>query len=336
MNILRPLAVCHIQESQRDAWIDTFLPRYEPFFFQGEPQANRLLQAGMIVYTCAEISDSFPGFSVSYGCTYRLWDIPQDTYMWMSDAVQRAQISADLLRDIFAQQIKLHRGQIYDESWILCLQSKQAMHEPSNFNWQNIVSSHPVNDLSPYFVLTHDVWNTLPKDMQETWLLEWLNDQLVEDEVQPINPANLPVMASHRLLVMKYSGRFAETGGANCFAATLAMAMGEITRAENVIYLWLHQEPFRRALHAEGYRPAHELHSVERGDEIEPLDVLVWSNNDEKLVHASFCIAPGYVFNKMGQSWEQPWLVLPIEDIIDYDKTISTGGKITIYRKPRG
>lgn len=333
MNVLRPLAACHISENQRDTWIRSFLPRHEPFFFQGEQQVNRLLQAGMIVYTRSEFRESFPDFSLSYGCTYQLWGIPQDTYVWMSDASQHSQIATDLLQDILADQVKLHRGQVYDDAWRLRLQNKQAGRELSDTDWQNIFHHYQVNDPSRHFILTHDVWSTLPKNVQETWLLEWLNDQLVDDAVTPINPHDVPIVASHQPLVMRYSGCFAETGGANCFAAALAMAMGELRRTETVINLWLHQEPFLRAIHAEGYSPVHEVHNRDKINGIEPLDVLVWSKSDGCLVHASFCVAPGYVFNKMGQNREQPWLVLRIEEIIDYDEVISAGGKLIIYRR---
>jgi hypothetical protein len=333
VNVLRPLAACHISEHQRDTWIRSFLPRHEPFFFQGEQLVNRLLQAGMIVYTQTEFRESFPGFSLSYGCTYQIWNVPQDTYVWMSDAVQRSQIEADLLQDILTYQVKLHRGQVYDDAWCLRLQGEQAGRELSDTAWLDIVHRHQVNDSSDHFILTYDVWSALPKSLQEVWLLEWLNDQLVDDAVAPIDPHGVPVVASHQLLVMKYSGHFAEMGGANCFAATLTMVMGEPDRAEYVINLWLHQEPFLRALHAEGYRPACEIYRVEKINEIEPLDVLVWSNSDGRLVHAAFCVAPGYIFNKMGQCREQPWLVIRIEDVMDYDAVISAGGMLTIYRR---
>lgn len=45
------------------------------------------------------------------------------------------------------------------------------------------------------------------------------------------------------------------------------------------------------------------------------------------------CIASGFVFNKMGQSWEQPWSVIDIKEILDYGEVISGGGTIVIYRK---
>lgn len=327
-----PLAACRIAEGQRDWWIRFFLPQHEPFFLQGEHLVNRLLQAGMLVYTRPEFHQSFPGFVLGYGGIYQLWNMPQETYVWMADANERLHLDADLLQDILLEQARLHRGQVYDPTWYLRLQT-EAVHNLDERRWQQLFQRYQVDDGSPHVVLTHDVWAMLPRSVQETWVLEWLNEQLVDDEVVPINPDRVPVPASHRPLVMKYSGCFADASGANCFAATLAMATGTLAQAEQIISLWLHQEPFLRALRARGYHPVHELHHGDTSDAITSLDVLVWSNQEGHLAHAAFCVAPGYVFNKMGQSWAQPWLVLQIEDILDYDEVVSTGGTLIVYRK---
>src|SRR5262249_20308709 len=138
---------------------------------------------------------------------------------------------------------------------------------------------------------------------------------------------------SHRPLAMKYSGCFAEASGANCFAATLAIATGTLSHAERIIQLWLHQEPFLRSLNSQGYHPVCEIREGDKIDVIEPLDVLIWANEDGHMVHASFCVAHGYVFNKMGQGWDQPWLILRLEDILNYNEVLTTGGKLLVYRK---
>lgn len=335
MEARRPLATCRISERQRDRWISSFLPQHEPFFFQGEHLVNRLLQVGMIVYTRSEFHDGFPRFTLDYGCTYQLWNIPQEAYVWVADATQRLSIDTDLLQDILMEQVRLHRGQIYDHTWRLRLQAERAVHDLHERSWQQLFQGYQVHDDSPHFVLTHDAWAMLPRSVQDAWLLEWLNDQLVDDEVVPINPYDVPIPDSHRPLVMEYSGCFSDASGANCFAATLAMATGTLAKAEQIIYRWLHKEPFLRSLCSQGYHPVQEIHHGDQIDTITLLDVLVWSNKDGRMVHASFCVAPGYVFNKMGQSWEQPWLILRIENVLDYDEVISTGGKLIVYRRTR-
>ncbi len=294
---------------------------------------NRLLKAGLIVYTRPEFHASFPQFALAYGCTYHLWDVPQDTYVWMADATQRLYLDADLLQDILRDQVRLHRGQVYDHTWCLRIQDEAKMYGLQERSWQQLFQRYQVYDGSTHFILTHDLWTALPQGVQEAWILAWLNDQLVDDAVVPINPCDVPVPDSHRPLVMKYSGRFADASGANCFAATLAMAMGTLAKTEHIIHVWLHQEPFLRSLRAAGYHPVQEIHHGDTIDAIKALDVLIWANGDGHIVHASFCVAPGYVFNKMGQSWEQPWLILRIEDVLDYNQVISTEGTLIVYRK---
>src|SRR5262249_193042 len=157
---------------------------------------------------------------------------------------------------------------------------EQAAPEPHERGWQQLLEQHQMQDGSPQFVLTHEVWTCLPRSVQEAWVLEWVNEQLVADEVVPIPPAAVAVADALRPVVMKYSGRFPDASGANCFAATLALATGTLAPAEQIIHLWLHQEPFLRALGAQGYRPAREIHQGDKTDAITSLDALVWSNQE--------------------------------------------------------
>lgn len=82
-----------------------------------------------------------------------------------------------------------------------------------------------------------------------------------------------------------------------------------------------------------GYKPCMETQEASELDSLQPSDVLVWKNQAGEGIHAAYCIASGFVFNKMGQSWEQPWSVIDIKEILDYGEVISGGGTIVIYRK---
>jgi len=106
-------------------------------------------------------------------------------------------------------------------------------------------------------------------------------------------------------------------------------------QAEEIIRLWLHQAPFFRMLDSIGYLPCMQVRDEEGLDNMQASDVLVWKNQAGEGIHAAFCIASSFVFNKMGQSWEQPWSVIDIKEILDYGEVISGGGKIVIYRKSK-
>jgi hypothetical protein len=327
---MKPLSACHISEHQRDAWLTAFVPAHEPFFLQSDHLVNALLRSGAIIYTRAEFLESFPRFALDYGSIYHLWDIPRETSVWVADVTQRQQIDAQLLQDVLQEQVRLHRGQIYDDAWYPRIQTVATEYGWDEARWQQIFQR--LDDASTY-ILTHERWRALPQSVRGAWLLAWLEEQLVNDAVLPINPEQLAIPAAHRPLVMRYAGYFADASGANCFAATLALATGNMERADSIIHLWLHQEPFLRALQAQGYAMVAEALNQYQRNVISPLDALLWLNQDGQLVHAAFCIAPDHVFNKMGQSWEQPWLVLRLDDVFGYNDVLTTGGKLLVYRK---
>lgn len=80
---MRRVGKFQVSEEQLSKWVDTFLPLNEPFYFQSQELADKLLQTGMVVYTHPEFKKSFPGFFLSYGGTYSLWNVPQHAYVWM-------------------------------------------------------------------------------------------------------------------------------------------------------------------------------------------------------------------------------------------------------------
>ncbi|SIQ34615.1 hypothetical protein SAMN05880570_1440 [Paenibacillus sp. RU4T] len=96
--------------------------------------------------------------------------------------------------------------------------------------------------------LTYGLWQSLSADIQEKWLLCWLDEQL-GFQPQVVSPEIAREMtALSGSLINRYNGRFPDTSGANCFAATLAMASGTPERADSIVGLWLHEGPFKRHL----------------------------------------------------------------------------------------
>lgn len=67
-------------------------------------------------------------------------------------------------------------------------------------------------------------------------------------------------------------------------------------------------------------------------DDSWPLPSIVWANATGLPVHAAFCVADGLLFNKNGQSWEQPNAAVALDDIRDFDGTLTEGGTMTMYR----
>lgn len=160
---------------------------------------------------------------------------------------------------------------------------------------------------------------------------QWVTDAL--DEVNSME-LTLPDMPEDwRYALEPLVGRFPLDHGANCFAAALAGASGSPEMAMRIAPLWLHADPFLRSLTAFGYQHVGDIFDHREVSRARPLDVWVWWTGDSVPIHASFCVSGTHAFIKMGQSREQPWMVIPVAQIMDYAGCVSAGGHIRIYRK---
>lgn len=316
-----------ISDDQLAYWGEHFLPSSEPFFIQNEDTVHQLLKQGFVILTQAEFYDTYTSFYIDYGFVYNLWEIPYTTYVWMCNANQRAQLSADLLQAIFQEQYILKRGQVYHKDELQY--DKLAIEYLSTIeHTQNWCSD---GDHS-YLLLTSDLWHTYPIEIKNNWIQNWLVEQIKDDPIRIKDIDSISVHPVVKSRIDHYNGSFADQCGANCFAVTLALASSP-EHTDSIINLWLHEGPFLRSLQALNYDHVFTMTNTSQIEMIEPLDVLIWSNAENHAIHASFCIAPDYIFTKMGQSWIQPWLVTTMVSIFNYADVIQNGGQIKVYRK---
>lgn len=319
-----------ISDDQLAYWGEHFLPSFEPFFIQNEEIVHQLLNQGFVIFTQAEFYDTYTSFYIDYGFIYNLWEIPYKTYVWMCSSDQRAQVSADLLQAIFQEQCILQRGQVYQENE-LKYYDKQAIEYLSTIeHTQNWFSD---GDHS-YLLLTSDLWHTYPIEIKNNWIQNWLVEQIKDDPIRIKDIDSITVHPVVKSRIEHYNGSFADQCGANCFAVTLALASSP-EHTDSIINLWLHEGPFLRSLQALNYDHVFAMTDTSQIEMIKPLDVLIWSNAEDHAIHASFCIAPDYIFTKMGQSWIQPWLVTTMVSIFNYADVIQNGGQIKVYRKKK-
>lgn|GEM_PF-2021660 len=321
-----------ITDAQLTKWISSFLLEQEPFFLEDPRLVTLLHEHSMMVYSRKEYIDSHPNFVLKSASVYNLWEQPRECWIWASSSKLRSQLPQDLLERIYQEQQRLNRGQVFDAEWIGWLERHFSLPEAC----KRLLDTHVFQTAGMrYLILTYEIWQTLPIDVREQTLLRWLASRLEQeprswnlDEIPDSHQASLPLLRSH-------AGHFSDSSGANCFAASLALCMENHVQAEEIIRLWLHQAPFFRMLDSIGYLPCMQVRDEEGLDNMQASDVLVWKNQAGEGIHAAFCIASSFVFNKMGQSWEQPWSVTDIKEILDYGEVISGGGKIVIYRKSK-
>jgi hypothetical protein len=295
-----------VRPGQWQRWIRRFLPVAEPFFVADADTVAALSTAGELVYTRAELGGSFPRFALDHGHAYNVWAIDVDASVWFADREARGRIDRSLWAAIRDEQGTNKRGQVYGDWWPLPTIEVPDSDRLRDGRW----------------LLAPDTWLGLGVDMQVAWLREWMSRRLVDDQPHPVAAEVAP---PYREMVDRYANTFADVSGANCFSATLGMALG---RPQDVFSLWLHQTPFLRALRGNGYHPIDD-------PEPQPGDVVVWSNAAGLPVHAAFCVADGLVFNKNGQSWEQPYAVVTLADLRDFDGTLTDGGNLTVHRRRR-
>lgn len=294
-----------VRPEQWHAWARGFLPAREPFFFTDAGTATALSTAGELVYTRAELAASFPRFRVDHGSAYRMGAVAVDSFVWLADRDARDRIDPSLWGEVRDGQGTNGRGQVYDGSWPLPPIAVPGTDRLPGGRW----------------LLAPDTWRSLGDDVQRAWLREWISRCLVADELRPVDAEVAP---PYRELVARYANTFADDGGACCFSATLGMAL---RRPDEIFPLWLHQEPFLRALRGGGFGPS--------GGDPGPGDVVVWAAPGGLPVHAAFCVADGLMFNKYGQSWEQPYAVVSLDDLRDFDGIVTAGGTMTVYRRER-
>ncbi len=293
-----------VRPEQWRLWSRRFLPPFEPFFTVEPDTAAALAAAGEIVYTRAEFGASFLRFSLDHGHAYHVWSLPADSLVWCADRAARERLDRSLWARIRDEQGSNGRGQVYDDGWPLSPVGVPAIDRLPGGRW----------------LLAPDTWLALEPAGQRRWLREWIRRRISADELRPITA---DVDPRYRDLTARYANTFADASGPNCFSAALGVALG---RPSEIFPLWLHQEPFLRALGATGYRPVGGL-------DPQPADVVVWADTDGSPVHAACCVAEGVLFNKNGQSWDQPYALIAFDDVRDFDGTISGGGSMVMYRR---
>ncbi len=303
---------------------ERFMPLWDLYYFEDDHIYRYLLDAGIPVYTRAEFSRSFPRFSLDYGALYQMFDlsIPDVPWVTLLRTAQWWALGSKLQVELMEYQIRCGRGNIYEGSWF----SKDDC--PVN----NTVT---VNGRWCY-LLTAEDWQAKGTDDRKQWVLKWL--------VQWHTGAPLSIRVGsiggfERVpyrLIHEYAGTFAHQSGPNCFAAAIAMVVGGsgvdyYPQSRDLITQWLHQEPFFRLLDAQRYQKVIELRTIDPVM-VQPADVLIWCTSDGAAKHAAFAITPDAVFQKEGQGWESPWLLVQLNRV-RYNEYLKSGGHVAVYRR---
>lgn len=307
--------------------IDRFVSDRDLYFFEDDSIIQSLLAMGIPIYTPSELARSFPTFSLEYGAIYGLWSMNLTEHV-MAAFLQTEQLQSfdpDIQQRILEYQVKCQRGQLYLESW---------------FDEDLPLTSLSVTVAGQrFYLLQSKDWWSFSADVQKRWILKWLREWHKRDEGSAdvaIDGADVRLPLE---LLNEFAGTFADRSGPNCFAAAAAMAVcrssvQNLAQARDLIFSWLHQEPFFRLLKAHHYSEVSFYRGIDDQVRAEPGDVLVWYTSDQVARHAAFAVASDHVFQKHGQGFENPWQILKIEKVW-YNTHLETGGHVALFRMKR-
>lgn len=303
-----------ITHEQMRRWLDAFVPKREPYYIDRDNELlDQISILGIPVYSRSQFSEIAGRFIGEYGANYRHWGVPATASIVY---IESTTLEDKVLRvKLFFHQAILGRGQIYSFDWIRDVSSAWLDRLKLRFK----ASDNQI-------ILTYDAWIQLPEDIKSKWLLKWLNERVVPNEVLNVNYSYIPDNSAKA--IKKYISSFPVTSGANCFSA----AAGGVLGSSDVIENWLNVEQFFHVLKQEGIIKCGEMTQLADINSINPHDVLVWENINGNAVHAAYALTNNLLFNKMGQFWFQPWHCITVNDVWDYAGCLSNGGRISILR----
>ena len=154
---------------------------------------------------------------------------------------------------------------------------KEVLKEQINSGSNMIVENH---------LITIQYWLSLASDEQENIIQQ--DDEMIDR------------VSSLEQCFEKWNGIFPDYHGANCFAA----AMYGVTKNEELLHEWMHQETFKCMLERNGYIETEEVGAN-----------CVVAFYDNQFQHACYMIDNRYAFNKSGQTFWNPWHVTSFEQI---------------------
>ncbi|KEO83906.1 hypothetical protein [Tumebacillus flagellatus] len=299
-----------------------FVPRDSLYLLESSAQAEFLRASGMLVYSRGELRASMADVFLQYAGLYHLFQVSNALQVCVADEQALRVLPAEAREVLLQEQVRLNRGYVFDAEWLASLGEEFA--EES----KHLLETSGVSvEGRRFVVLTREIWDGLRAEFRQAWFEQQVA-QLAAQYPQETLPEDFEwserISEGQRALIRQYAGRTAERSGPNCFAGAIGAAAGT-SASHAILRQWLHPEPFWRMLADLGY--------VRVEANVQAGDVLVWRGRDEEAIHAAFVIDEGLLFQKHGQHWFDPWMVVKFATVEDYAESVSSGGRIEVYRR---
>lgn len=295
-----------------DSWKDRFIPGNEILFFREAP--------GFI-----SSEEYFPGtshpFSLDEKTAFATWSVSKKgRYISRIERDTFLELNEGQRKKVIKEQWKLHRGLVFTEEEMIELLGGAA-HFDENLKVLELSSFVDENSEMKIFMLQQFLWNSLSSHMQSQFLLNyaelWIDDYAAFANLK--EPDQQQLTEEYRDLSVLFD-TFPSKNGPNCLSAAAAGFTGD----KEIIEEWMKPDRFQALLNHYGYKPIDNVTPEKR-------DVMVWRDDQNKIMHACFLLTNEYSFNKHGQTMFNPWQVLSVNEVLyTWNRE---GSYMEVYRK---
>ncbi|MBD7971357.1 hypothetical protein [Paenibacillus gallinarum] len=261
-------------------WMDIYVPEKDLLFLREEDLRNleRYLNR-VLVIPKKEFFNHSSYTVIQLVNSFEYWNISKEVqYIVVAESDWLSHQSKDIQKQISNIQLQINRGLILPLS--LCTDSFFFPEE------------YLVKDSErEYIVLQSKMWRRIPYETKENLLKVYAKqwDDWTCYELPEQTPLHL----------QKYANTFPAQAGGNCLSATLFA----LTKQEWIINEWVHPRTFFEGLKRANYFNA-KIEDIQNGD------VVVWVNEEGIIQHASYHISQNLFFNKNGQTFFNPWIII--------------------------
>ncbi|MGK8829081.1 hypothetical protein ACRS8Y_03755 [Bacillus paranthracis] len=304
-------------------WIKQFLPEYDLFFFPKKYGAVvKHFTSNTLLMPKEEFSNHTIFNNINSRNSYQVWNIHKDIqFVCVANPILIMQWDKETRESIFRIQFEVNRGSIYEWDMIECVLEDIPSPSSKTAILQHVSPYSFTYDSKRYISMQKSLWDNLHKEFQYKFLLLLTKQFVYQTSLSKEQIKKFENSFPH---IAPYFNSFSSVNGANCLAATLASICSEKSEAKWIIMKWVHDNSFLKGLQIKQYR----LKSASI-DSLQPSDILVWKNEKNKVLHASFHLGGGYFFNKNGQSFFNPWQLVHIESLLNTWEN----ERIEVYRK---
>lgn len=265
-----------IEPQQLAAWTKAFVPRLDLFFVEEtELAAFGDELAEVLVIPRKEFMAHSEYRRLEFATNYQYWNIDKHkTHVLVAQPDWVEQLNPEKKKQLLKSQAAAGRGLVFPDS----LLPEAPLNSVVQLDGRDVI------------VMQSAVWGRLAQPVKERFLAAYALLWDTQDG-HPLPEGAPPHLSS-------LANRYSATHGSNCLSAVLFAISGQAWMAGE----WVHPQTFQYALHQYGFIPCSK--------EADSGDVVVWSNAEGTVQHASYCLENGLFFNKNGQTFFNPWKVI--------------------------